>query len=97
MYAPRRPPAPGGPFTDGWQLARARSMATRNYLTEHGVDPERIRLTQEGALEPDTLFTGDSKRSFRAPVLRYSHWTNMLIKASNPVPQSGGPEDEDPR
>lgn len=58
-------------------------MATRNYLAEHGVDSERIRLTQEGALEPDTLYTGDSN-AFRAPVSRYSRWTNTLIKGATP-------------
>jgi chemotaxis protein MotB len=96
VYAPRRPPAPGGPFTDGWQLARARSMATRNYLTEHGVDPERIRLTQEGALEPDTLYTGDSKRvpGSRVEIFALDEYVD---KGRNPVPQTGGPEDEDPR
>lgn len=96
VYAPRRPLAAGGAFADAWQLARVRSMATRNYLTEHGIDSERIRLTQEGALEPDTLYTGDSKRvpGSRAEIFALDEYVD---KGRNPVPQSGGPEDEDVR
>ena len=87
---------PASPFADAWQLARARSMATRQYLTEHGIDSERIRLTQEGALEPDTLYTGDSKRvpGSRAEIFALDEYVD---KGRNPVPQSGGPEDEDVR
>ena len=62
VYAPRKPPAPGGPFADGWQLARARSMATQKLPDGTRGHSERIRLTQEGALEPDTLYMGDYKR-----------------------------------
>jgi chemotaxis protein MotB len=96
VYAPRRAVTPGGRFADGWQLARARAMATRSYLTEHEIDLERIRLTQEGALEPDTLYMGDSKRvpGSRVEIFALDEYVD---KGRNPVPQSGGPEDEDPR
>jgi chemotaxis protein MotB len=95
VYAPRKP-LTGGAFADAWQLARARSMATRKYLIDHGVDSERIRLTQEGALEPDTLYMGDAKRipGSRAEIFALDEY---LDKGRNPVPQSGGAEDEDVR
>jgi chemotaxis protein MotB len=92
VYAPRRPLAPGSPFTDAWHLARARSMATRKYLTEHNIDSERIRLTQEGALEPDTLYTGESKEvpGSRAEIFALDEYVD---KGRNPVAQPGGVED----
>ncbi len=31
------------------------------YLTDHGISTDRLRLTQDGALEPDTLYTGEKK------------------------------------
>jgi chemotaxis protein MotB len=61
VYEPRHAVTPGGPFADGWQLARARGMAVMKYLTDHGIVAERIRLSQEGALEPDTLYSEDKK------------------------------------
>ena len=61
VYAPRRAVAPGGQFADGWQLARGRAMAVMKYLTDHGIVAERIRVSQEGALEPDTLYSEDKK------------------------------------
>ncbi len=96
VYEPRHAPAPGGPFADASQLARARAMNVRKYLTEHGIESERIRLSQEGSLEPDTLYMGDSKRvpGSRAEIFALDEY---LDKGRNPVPQNGGPEDEDPR
>ena len=40
---------------------RARSMAVRKFLTDNEITPDRIRLTQEGSLEPDTLYMGENK------------------------------------
>jgi chemotaxis protein MotB len=35
-------------FSDRWQLAYARCAATRQYLIDHGVEPDRIRMSQAG-------------------------------------------------
>jgi len=96
VYAPRKPVAPGGKFADAWQLARARSMTVRQYLVDNQIPAERLRLTQEGALEPDTLYMGDNKRvpGSRVEIFALDEY---LDKGRNPVPQTGGPEDEDPR
>lgn len=45
---------PGGPYKDLWELSFARSTATMNYLVAHGIEPERIRLSQDAAYEPYT-------------------------------------------
>jgi chemotaxis protein MotB len=96
VYAPRKPLAPGSKFGDAWQLARARSMAVRKFLTDNEITPDRIRLTQEGSLEPDTLYMGENKRvpGSRVEIFALDEY---LDKGRNPVPQSGGPEDETPR
>src|SRR5579872_2425970 len=57
VYAPRRPLPPGSPYADANEFARARSLAVRKYLQEQGIAAERIRMCQEGSLEPDTLYT----------------------------------------
>ena len=96
VYAPRKPVSPGGKFADAWQLARARSMTVRQYLVDNQIPAERLRLTQEGALEPDTLYMGDNKRvpGSRVEIFALDEY---LDKGRNPVPQTGGPEDADPR
>jgi chemotaxis protein MotB len=61
VYAPRRAVAPGVAIIDSWQVGRERSLATMRFLIERGIDVERIRLSQEGELEPDTLYTEGGK------------------------------------
>jgi chemotaxis protein MotB len=39
---------------DHWQLCYARSQATMDFLEKHGVEPDRIRLSQSAAYEPLT-------------------------------------------
>lgn len=45
---------PGSPYKDLWELSFARSTATMNYLIAHGIEPDRIRLSQDAAYEPYT-------------------------------------------
>ncbi len=54
-HASRRPLPANSAFEDGWQLSYARCLGTMKYLTERGVDPGRIRLSQAGVSEPYTL------------------------------------------
>jgi chemotaxis protein MotB len=43
---------PGSPYKDLWELSFARSTATMNYLIAHGIEADRIRLSQDAAYEP---------------------------------------------
>jgi len=54
-HATRRPPPPGSPYQDSWQLSYARCLATLRYLEQQGIEPERLRLSQAGAYEPQTI------------------------------------------
>ena len=54
VYTPRLPLQPDSRFGDSWQLCIARCLATMNYLTEQGIDAQRIRLSQDGEPEPYT-------------------------------------------
>jgi chemotaxis protein MotB len=37
---------------DAWTISYKRSLAVMQYLTDHGIDPQRIRLSQAGSSEP---------------------------------------------
>jgi chemotaxis protein MotB len=55
VYTPRQPLKDGSSYHDLWQLSYARCMATMKYLVEEGrIDPDRIRLSQDGEIEPYT-------------------------------------------
>jgi chemotaxis protein MotB len=94
VYLPRRPVAPGGPYADAWELARARATATMKYLTDHGIDPQRLRLSQDGALEPDTLFTSDKRPVPSSRVEIYA--LDEYVEKGRTNPQPIGPEIEKP-
>jgi hypothetical protein len=40
------------PFRDPWQLSYARCQAVLGFLLQHGIPPERLRLSQAGVYEP---------------------------------------------
>jgi chemotaxis protein MotB len=67
-HALRRPPAPDSPYRDAWQLAYARCINTMQYLEEHGVSPERIRLSQAGPYEPFTIDSDPARVKFNSCV-----------------------------
>ncbi|MHB8973201.1 MAG: OmpA/MotB family protein [Pirellulaceae bacterium] len=54
-HASRRPLAPDSPYQDAWQLSYTRCVTAMNYLVEHGLPAERIRLSQAGPFEPFTI------------------------------------------
>jgi chemotaxis protein MotB len=53
-HSTRRPLPKDSPFHDHWKLCFERSSATMNYLIGHGIEPDRIRLSQSAAYEPLT-------------------------------------------
>jgi chemotaxis protein MotB len=67
-HALRRPPAPDSPYQDAWQLAYARCITTMQYLSEHGVPSERIRLSQAGPYEPFTIDSDPSRIKYNSCV-----------------------------
>jgi chemotaxis protein MotB len=53
-HSTRRPLPAGSPYGDLWQLCYVRCQATMDYLVEHGIEPERLRLSQSAAFDPVT-------------------------------------------
>ena len=53
-HSTRRPLPSDSGYHDLWQLCYARCQAVMNYLEEHGVEPDRLRLSQSAAFEPVT-------------------------------------------
>ena len=53
-HSTRRPLPKSGPYKDHWQLCFERSQQTMRFLTTHGVEPERVRLSQSASYEPLT-------------------------------------------
>jgi chemotaxis protein MotB len=51
----RRPLPKGSQFADHWQLCYARCLAVKKELEAHGIEPERIRLSQAEGNEPLAL------------------------------------------
>ena len=51
-HASRRPLPADGPYKDAWQLSYARCLATMQFLEQHGIGPDRFRLSQAGVYEP---------------------------------------------
>jgi chemotaxis protein MotB len=56
-HASRRPLPPDSQFADPWQLSYARATSAMKYLVDHGIEPQRIRLSQSGVYE-QTLRSG---------------------------------------
>lgn len=53
-HSTHRPLPKQSSFHDHWQLCYARSAAAMKFLIEHGVELDRIRLSQSAAFEPLT-------------------------------------------
>jgi chemotaxis protein MotB len=51
-HASRQPLAEGSPFSSAWELCFARCSAVRDLMISHGIEPERLRLSQDGNSEP---------------------------------------------
>ena len=53
-HSTRRPLPKNCPYRDHWQLCFERSQQTMRFLATHGVEPERIRLSESASFEPLT-------------------------------------------
>lgn len=51
-HASRQPLPEGSPYTTAWELCFARCSAVRDLMIAHGIEPERLRLSQDGNSEP---------------------------------------------
>jgi chemotaxis protein MotB len=62
-HASRRPLPAASPFKDPWQLSYARCLATMQFLQQHGIGPERMRMSQAGVYEPLAPVSGSDALS----------------------------------
>jgi chemotaxis protein MotB len=53
-HSTRRPLAKSSPYRDHWQLCFERSQQTMKFLVSHGIESDRIRLSQSASYEPLT-------------------------------------------
>src|SRR4051812_24400313 len=53
-HSTRRPLSKSSPYRDHWQLCFERSQQAMKFLVSHGVEAERIRLSQSASYEPLT-------------------------------------------
>jgi chemotaxis protein MotB len=70
-HATRRPAADGGHEKDPWKLSYDRCQAVRKFLERHGIEPERIRLSQGGPYEPYSLQAGTVQQKYNSRVEVY--------------------------
>ena len=89
-YTPRQVMPDGARLSDAWQLARTRCMAMMSYLTSHGIDAERIRISQDGALEPNTLYTDDGKQVPAARIEVFALDEHVDKANQNTPPETAG-------
>jgi chemotaxis protein MotB len=87
-HASGRPLPAGSGFQDAWQLSYARSMATMKYLTEKGIQPRRLRLSQSGPFDPNTFRADSAISAQNARVEIYE--LNELISDSSASREAGG-------
>ncbi|MHB1037586.1 MAG: OmpA/MotB family protein [Pirellulales bacterium] len=80
-HATRRPLPPGSPFKNAWDLSYARCQAVMKFLETHGVEPDRIRLSQGGAFEPFTIGadSGQQAQNSRVEVYMLSEFAEDLV------------------
>ncbi|MGD0656199.1 MAG: flagellar motor protein MotB [Thermoguttaceae bacterium] len=70
-HATRSPGSEGHTAKDPWQLSYDRCQAVMKFLVRHGIDAERLRLSQGGAYEPYSLETTPSLHSYNSRVEIY--------------------------
>jgi chemotaxis protein MotB len=51
-HASKLPLPEGSPYKSAWELCFARCSAVRDLLISHGIEPDRLRLSQDGNSEP---------------------------------------------
>lgn len=96
-HATGRPLPQSSSYSDAWQLSYARSMAVYHFLENEGVEPQRMRLSQSGAHEPQEL-PGNAdwtKINSRVEVYMLSEFMHEPKKPRKRGPSEVGNEGED--
>jgi chemotaxis protein MotB len=90
-HTTRRPLPADSPYRDLWQLCYARTAETMKYLEKHGVEPERIRLSQAGAYEPITnrIESAWQKQNSRVEIFLLSELADDLPGMQTPSKAAG--------
>lgn len=70
-HATRRPLPPNSTYRDAWQLCYGRCLAVMKCLDDEGVEPERLRLSQAGPYEPQTIEEDVAKQAQNSRVEVY--------------------------
>jgi chemotaxis protein MotB len=65
-HATQHPSAPGAAAENPWKLSYERCQAVKKFLETHGIEPERIRLSQGGPYEPYSLQAGSAKQAYNS-------------------------------
>jgi chemotaxis protein MotB len=70
-HATRTPQSQDNSAKKPWQISFDRCQAVMSFLVQHGIDPERLRLSQGGAYEPYSLESDPSSQSYNSRVEIY--------------------------
>jgi chemotaxis protein MotB len=78
-HASRRPLPPENPLSNPWQLCYARCVAAMKYLVDHGIEPQRIRLSQSGVYDQTARSGPDwSKENSRVEIFALNEFVEVL-------------------
>jgi chemotaxis protein MotB len=70
-HATRGPQSRESSDKNPWQMSYARCQAVMNFIVQHGIDPERLRLSQGGAYEPYSLQADPNLQTYNSRVEIY--------------------------
>jgi chemotaxis protein MotB len=89
-HTTRRPLPADSQYKDLWQLSYARCQAVMSYFADHGIDPDRLRLSQSAAYEPITKRIETALQAENARVEVF-----LLDEMADDRPGTGGGSDAD--
>lgn len=88
-HSNRRPLSPESPYKNHWELGFARSQAVLDFLVTHGIEPQRVRLSQSASYEPlvDALTKTWPRENSRVEIYLLNEWTDPKpgIKSKQPA------------
>jgi chemotaxis protein MotB len=95
-HSTRRPLPNDSPYRNLWELCYARCTATMTYLQDHGIEPERLRLSQSNAFEPLTrrLETTWQAENSRVEVFLLNEMAEELPGTREAKPPEGAKPDK---
>lgn len=90
-HSSTHPLSPDSPYKDEWEICYARCLSTSRFLMEHGIEKDRIRLSQDGSTEPyaeeyrhPTLHPLNSRvEVFAVSELTHRHKASVQERAGN--------------